>query len=166
VSRRKAGLYSIPETLGQALYHLVHHSPQSVAAQAEQLHLSPQFIYNIGNPNLEVEGVAYPLKHLVPHTRLTRNFVVVDFIESQLGRVGVFLPSVEGVVAPATAENLPASVCRLMQEIGDVARESTQRLHDRELSHEDRLQLQKEVHDVLQLAAQILAALKEAASDA
>lgn len=159
-SRRKAALFSVPETLGQALYQLVHNSPQSVAVQAERLNLSPQFVYNIGNPNLETEGVAYPLKHLLPHTALTMNFVVLDFIEQQLGRVGVTLPSIEGVVQPATADNLPAYICGLMSEIGDVARESSARLADGALSHEDRVQLQKEVQDVLQRAAQIAEALK------
>ena len=159
-SRRKAALFSVPETLGQALYQLVHNSPQSVAVQAEQLNLSPQFVYNIGNPNLESEGVAYPLKHLIPHTRLTQNFIVLDCLEQQVGRVGVTLPSVEGAVQPATVDNLPAYICQLMSEIGDVARESAARLADGALSHEDRVRLQKEVQDVLQRAAQIAEALK------
>lgn len=161
-TRRKAAAFSSPpETLRQALYQLVHQSGVSFERLAEAAQVkSPSYLYNASNPNLEEEAHHAQMRWLVPLTLTARNFVVIDFIEQQLGRVGVMLPTVDGPVAPATLENLPAYVCHLMSEIGDVARESSARLADGDLSHEDRLQLQKEVRDVLQNATQILQALK------
>ncbi len=161
-TRRKAGAFSSPpETLRQALYQLVHQSGVSFDRLADAAQVrSPSYLYNASNPNLEEEAHHAQMRWLVPLTQASRNFVVVDFIEQQLGRVGVMLPTVEGAVAPATPENLPAYVCHLMAEIGDVARESSTRLADGDLSHVDRLQIEKEVRDVLQRAAQILEALK------
>lgn len=161
-TRRKAGAFSSPpETLRQALYQLVHQSGVSFdrLAEAAQVKTS-SYLYNAANPNLEEEAHHAQMRWLVPLTQTSRNFVVIDFIEHQLGRVGVMLPTVDGPVAPATPENLPAYVCHLMAEIGDVARESSARLADGDLSHVDRRQIEKEVRDVMQKATQILQALK------
>jgi len=157
-SRRKSALFSTPETLGQALYCLVHDSRHSVAAQAEQLHLSPQFVYNIGNPNLESEGVAYPLKHLIPHTRLTGNFVVLDFIEAQLGRVGIPLPAHEGAGEGAVT---PMCVLRLTAEFGDVARAFEHSLQDGQFSAAEVAACKKELYELGQKVAELLAKLEQ-----
>lgn len=161
-TRRKAGAFSsLPETLRQAFYQLVHQSGVSIAALAEAAGIQTlSYLYNAANPNLEGESHRPQLHWLVPLTLKSGNYVVMDFLEHQVGRVGVMLPTVDGSVAPATPENLPTYVCHLMAEIGDVARESSARLADGDLSHVDRLQIEKEVRDVMQKAAQILVAMK------
>ena len=158
-SRRKSALFSTPETLGQALYCLVHDSPQSVKAQAELLNLSSQFVYNIGNPNLEADGVAYPLKHLIPHTQLTQNFVVVDFIEQALGRVGIPLPAHEGAGEGAVT---PMCVLALAKEFGDAVRALEQALaNDGQVRGGEVVECRRELYELLQKGTELWARLHE-----
>lgn len=148
-SRRKAGLFSVPDTLGQALYQLVHSSPQSVAVQAELLNLSPQFVYNIGNPNLAHEGVAYPLKHLIPHTQLTKNRVVVDFIERQLGYVAVPVVQQLDLYRPVS---MRIDLLGVATEFGEAAAALRKGLADGKMSPVETKRFRKELWDVIQEA--------------
>lgn len=157
---RKESPVSIPRTLREAFYLLVHQSGVAVDSLAEEVGVKPAYLYNTANLHLEEDGFHPQLRWLIALTRRTNNFIVLDFIEQQVGRVGVFLPTCQGAVEPATAENLPAYVCRLMKEIGDVARVSEQRLGDHDLSEEDRVRIRKEVQDVIQKAVQIDVALR------
>ena len=159
MSRRKPALFSSPRTLREAIYELVHHSSMPAKAQADELNVSYSYLCNAANPHLE--HFEYQLRLLIPQTRMTGNLVVMDFLNWSVGQIGVCRPSCTGPVSPATAATLPAYVCRLMEEIGDVARESRARTGDGVLSPEDRLGIRKEVQDVLQKAAQIDMALEE-----
>jgi hypothetical protein len=149
VSRRKAALFSVPETLNQALYQLVHNSPQTVAMQAEQLNLSRQFIYNIGNPNLAEDGVAYPLKHLIPHTQFTKNLVAVDFIERELGRVAVPVVQQLELYRPTF---MRIDLLGIATEFGEAAAALKKGLADGKMSHTETKRFRKELWDVIQEA--------------
>jgi len=160
--RRKAALFSIPETLGQALYQLVHDSPQSVSVQAELLNLSPQFVYNIGNPNLAQDGVAYPLKHLIPHTQLTKNRVVIDFIEQQLGCVAV--PVVQQLdlfrARLGFADNAAVQLARVAKELGELAGEVERSIADTKLVPAEAKRIRKEGWDLIRQTVLLIEELK------
>lgn len=154
-TRRKAELFSSPETLGQALYQLVHNSPQSVAQQAELLNLSSQFIYNIGNPNLEVEGITYPLKHLLPHTKLTKNRVVIDFIERQLGCVAV--PVMDQLHLFRSTGDLRDDFLQVVREVGELSASIERGLSgDGEISEQEWKGIEKEGWDLIRQTALLL----------
>lgn len=161
MNSRKPPLISTPATFREALYLMVEHCGVKVEGQAAHLHVHPSYLYNAANPHRDEDGPHYQARLFVPHIQLTQSFVALDWIEQAVGRVAVFLPSATpGAVEPATADNLPTYVCRLMQEIGDVARVSGERLGDRDLSAADRLRIRKEVRDVIQKAVQIDVALQ------
>jgi hypothetical protein len=159
--RIPTGDSSQPQTLREALHVMVHESAMPAKQQADELGISYSYLCNAANVHLDGQGFDYQLRHLIPHTRMTDNYAAADFLERAWGRVGVFLPSLKaGAVPPATVENLPTYLCRLMKEIGDVARVSEQRLGDHDLSEEDRVRIRKEVQDVIQKAVQIDVALR------
>jgi len=161
LSRRKAALFSIPETLGQALYQLVHNSPQTVAVQAELLNLSPQFVYNIGNPNLEADGITYPLKHLVPHTKLTKNRVVMDFIERQLGYVAVpVVNQLDLYRANLLTSSISGDMLEVAQELGEAAAAIQQSIRDGKLTLHEAKRCRKELWDLVRCAVVLHEELK------
>jgi hypothetical protein len=161
VSRRKAALFSAPETLGQALYRLVHNSPQTVAMQAELLNLSPQFVYNIGNPNLESDGVTYPLKHLVPHTKLTKNRVVVDFIERQLGYVAVpVVNQMDLYRSSVLTSSISGDMLEVTKELGEAAAAIQQSIRDGKLTLAEAKRCRKELWDLVRCAVLLHEELK------
>lgn len=161
LSRRKAALFSIPETLGQALYQLVHNSSQPVAMQAELLNLSPQFVYNIGNPNLESDGVTYPLKHLVPHTKLTKNRVVMDFMERQLGYVAVpVVNQLDLYRASALTSSISADMLEVATELGEAAAAIQHSIRDGHLAVAEAKRCRKELWDLVRCAVVLHEELK------
>lgn len=155
--RRKAALFSTPETLREALYPLVHHSPLSVEQQADQLGLSPSYIYNAANPNLDNDGFHYQLRHLVPHTKLTGNTVVVDFIERQLGRVAV---PVQDSIAPLSPDHARMDLLAITKELGDVASVMQASLADDALTAAEGRKVRKELWDLITEAVKLHEALR------
>lgn len=147
-------------TLNDALDALIHQSALPPKAQADQLGIGYSRL--VACTEDSAEWAYHHTRWVVPQTRMTGNFVLMDYLEQQLGRVGVFLPSLKaGAVPPATFENLPIFICRLMTEIGDVAKVSSEWTADRDLSAADRARIRKEVQDVIQRAVQIEVALTQ-----
>jgi len=147
--------------LGQALYQLVHNSPQTVAVQAELLNLSPQFVYNIGNPNLEADGITYPLKHLVPHTKLTKNRVVMDFIERQLGYVAVpVVNQLDLYRANLLTSSISGDMLEVAQELGEAAAAIQQSIRDGKLTLHEAKRCRKELWDLVRCAVVLHEELK------
>lgn len=114
---RKAPLVSTPRTLREALYLLVEHSGMKVEAQAEQLGVHPSYLYNASNPHREHDGPHYQARLLVPHVRCTGNFVALDWIEQQLGRVAILLPAPRG----GRAFHVHQGMLALTKELGQAA---------------------------------------------
>jgi len=155
-SRRKAELFSCPETLGEALYQLVHNSPQPVSEQAKLLNLSPQFVYNCANPNLAVEGVAYPLKHLIPHTQLTKNRVVIDFIEQQLGYVAVAVnPQPDLFRRSVLTSSVSGDMLCIAKEMGEASAAIQKSIRDGKLTTTESKKCRKEIWDLVQCAVRL-----------
>ncbi len=147
-TRRKPDWFSHPDTLKQALYRLVHQSSLTVEQQAEQLGLSPSYVYNAANPNLD-ETHHYQLRHLIPHTTLTRNLCVVDFIEQQLGRVAV--PVVQQMdLFRSTAVRI--DLLSVATEFGEAAASLKRGLADGNLTPTETKLFRKELWDLIREA--------------
>ena len=157
-ARRKAELFYPPKTLREALYALVHRSPLSVPEQASELDLSPSYLYNAANPNLDADGPHYQLRHLVRHTQLNQNYIVIDQMEAALGRVAIPLPAGEASAAPVT----PKCVLRLAKEFGDVARECEAALADDDrIDRAEAVRCRQELYELLQKGAELWRRLEQ-----
>lgn len=148
VTRRKPEWFSHPDTLKQSLYQLVHQSPLSVEQQAEQLGLSPSYVYNAANPNLD-ETFHYQLRHLIPHSKLTRNLCVVDFIEQQLGRVAVPVVQQLDLYRPAS---MRIDLLGVATEFGEAAAALRKGLTDGKMTPAETKRFRKELWDVIREA--------------
>lgn len=151
VSRRKPDWFSHPDTLKQSLYRLVHQSPLTVEQQADQLGLSPSYVYNAANPNLD-DTFHYQLRHLIPHTKLTRNLCVVDFIEQQLGRVAVPVVQQLDLYRPAS---MRVDLLGVATEFGEAAAALKKGLQDGKMSPAETKRFRKELWDVIREAVQV-----------
>lgn len=150
---RKAPLYPIPRSLREALYAMVHRSDCPAKVQAEELGVSLSYLENAANPNLEGEGWNYQLRLLVPHTRMTRNFAVLDYIEQALGRVAVpVIPPASPLAPKATIELLSGHVLGVAKELGEAAQVIERSVRDRKLDAEEARRCQKEMWDLVQQA--------------
>lgn len=169
--RKPAKFSDPPRTLREAVQYMIHDSELSIESQAEHLGIKPQTLYNYGNPNLEEDGHHYPLKHLLPHMRLTENPVVLRYLAHQLGfalvpvqakhKPGVKLPEIR------TPEALLRQLARVTKELGDISRTMLKDLCDGDASIEDARRGHKETWDLIEQAAVLaheLAAIMERAA--
>lgn len=147
-TRRKPDWFSTPDTLRQALYQLVHQSTLTVEQQADQLGLSPSYIYNAANPNLD-DAFHYQLRHLIPHTKLTGNPCVVNFIEQQLGRVAVPVVQQMELYRPAS---MRIDLLGVATEFGEAAAALKKALADGKMTPAETKRFRKELWDVIQEA--------------
>ena len=157
MTTRKAAPSSIHSTLREALADLVHRSDLKAGAQAEFLGISYSYLCNAANPNLDGQGFDYQLRLLIPHTTLTSNFSVLDFLEQAVGRVA-FAP-------PADRRRLPADLRQglllITKELGEAVAALERGLKDGKLSAGEVAMCRKELFDVCTAAMSEMRALGE-----
>ncbi len=158
MTSRKAGLFSNPTSLREALYDMVHRSKGPAKAQAEELGISYSYLCNAANPNLEGEGFDYQLRLLIPHTRITHNFAALNFIEQSLGRVAIHLPK----ATPSTGD-LVKEFSRTTSEFSDIAHEIGEALQDNRITESEYRRLEKESWELIRQTILLLEKVKEAA---
>ena len=162
--RRKPDLFSSPGTLREALYAVVHRSTKPAKVQAEELNISYSYLCNAANPNLEGEGFDYQLRYLLPHTRMTGNFAVVNFIERALGRVGIPILGRRALPRSERQATVDRELLGVAKELGDAAAEVQRCLKDGSLSPAEAHRCRKEVWELIEQAAvvyQVLEACEE-----
>ncbi len=88
------------KTLKEALYATIHSGRYPISRLAEELDMAESYLYRVALPESEdlndrraQSGVRFPLKKLVPLTRFTRDFQILDVVEFQCGRVAVPIPT-------------------------------------------------------------------------
>lgn len=143
----------LPETLQEALYELVHHSDGfPMKAQAEFIEKATTTLNNAAGG---VEGARFDALWLLKLTGRARNFVAMDFMEAQLGRVAVTVD----VTVPAGA-TLQAGALRVVKELGDACGEITKALDPKRprgsaISGDEKARIKKETYELLQEAARL-----------
>ncbi len=146
------------QTLEDALYDLTHHSDVPAKAQAEALGVSYQRLVNscVGSSS---ETAHHPTRFIVPQTLLTRNYVLLDYIERQVGRVAFTLPEVQ---MNDTAENCRVRIMRITRELGDVAGTAEKGFaDDGRLSLKEKAACEKEAYDLVVEAVKYLQMMKK-----
>ncbi len=105
-------------TYDEAVYEVVHHSIIPPKQIADALGIGESTLYNAANPHMSETTLGR--KHIIPITRLTHNFAILDYMEHACGRVAFEIPRVDGSFSEVARE---ASVAterfgRLLCEIG------------------------------------------------
>ncbi len=91
-----------PTTYNEAVYSAVHRSSVPPKMIADHLGISESTLYNAANPNSEEPQL--PRKHIVPLTRFTKNFAILDYFEHAVGRVAFEIPSFAGSFSSVARE--------------------------------------------------------------
>lgn len=158
MTTRKPAADSLPRTLREALYELVHRSPVPAKVQAEELGISYSYLCNAANLNLEGEGFDYQLRQLLPHTRLTGNVVVMDFLERSLGRVAMRLPA----AAPPPLAEVVLALGRASQEFGELVEAVGAAVRDGRIDAAEYARLQQEGWELIRKTVLLLESARPA----
>lgn len=107
-----------PKTYNEAVYEVVHHSNIPPKQIADALGVGESTLYNAANPHMDEPTLAR--KHIIPITRLTRNYAILDYMEHACGRVGFEIPRCGGSFSEVAREAAVATerFGRLLHEIG------------------------------------------------
>lgn len=165
MTMRKAAKFSDPpRTLRESIQYMIHDSDVSVEIQAEHLGIKHQTLYNYGNPNLEEDGHHYPIKHLLPHMRLTENAVVLRYLAHQLGyalvpvqakhKPGVALPTIR------TPEKILRQLGKVSREFGQASAAACRAMEDDKITRAEADRTIKEVWDLVEESAVLIHELK------
>lgn len=148
---RKGSPNSSRDTLRDALYDMIHGSAIPAKVQAEELNIGYSYLCNAANADLP--GFEYQLRLIIPHTRLTRNFAALDYIERQLGRVGVPVSPLDCVADGLSCQALAKAMLVTTKEMGEAAAAANRALADGKLRSGEIARCKKELWDLIQQAA-------------
>ena len=150
-------------SLKDALHQTIHRHPRlSVAAIAEEIGMAESYLYRAALPDPDTDGpdasgVRFPLKKLVPLIRTTNNFLALDYMERQLGRVAIPLPD-----TPESLESLHAKVTAAISEFSDVMKKYALSIADGKVSSSEADDLECEAYEAIQAIHNLVVAVKEA----
>jgi len=146
-------------TLKSILYEIIHKHPEKSLEQlAEEVGMSPSYLTraalpdkdDVENPDLAT-GCRFPLKKLIPITRASGDFRLLDHIESALGRVAFELPKNRPGM-----EKLYAELSKSIKEFGELVRVIGDSMDDGKITAAEREQCKKEGYDLIQAVALLL----------
>lgn len=115
-----------PTTYDEAVYDMVHKSNVFPKQLADALGIGESTLYNAANPHMPETSLAR--KHIIPATRLTKNFAILDYMEHACGRVAFEIPKVGNsfsevaMEAAAATEHFGALLRRLGEALGNDGR--------------------------------------------
>jgi len=148
----KAIYHKLVKTLKQATYDTIHHHPTlSVEAIAEQMGMSASYLYRSATLDPDTDGpdasgVRFPLKQLIPLTRVTGDYQVLDLIEFTLGRIAIPLPQ----PGKGSTTDMQTKALNAVVEFGDLIREINFSITDGNISEEDRRRIEREGREAVQ----------------
>lgn len=130
-----------PRSLKEALYETIHGYRHGVEALAEELNMTKSYLYRSALPDEDERdsGVRFPLKQLIPLTRATGDFRVLNYIERSLHRITVPYPA-----QVARPETLQRDAIKAAAEFGEMMSEIHARCGDGELTRKDRERIFRE----------------------
>ena len=142
-------------TLKDCLYQTLHRNKKPLKLIAEEVGMSENYLYRAALPDLDESetgtGCRFPLNKLIPVTRSTDDFTVLDFIEHSLGRVAFPLP--------APNSNL-SDACRLtmisVREFGQLMAEMEVAMADGAICETEKTRIRKEGYDAVQAIVNLL----------
>lgn len=149
----------VNRSLKEALHATIHKNRKSVAAIAEEIGMSENYLYRAALPDQEMDGQGtgcrFPLKGLVPLVRATSDFQVLDYIERILGRVAIVLPTGDGDFAEISRRSM-----RAIGEFGELMQEIDKSLDDGKITASELEMIEKEGYEAVQAIMAMLSVIK------
>ena len=153
----------VPGTIKDALHNTIHrHDSLTVEAIAEQLNMTPSYLYRAALPDPDTDGpnasgVRFPLKQLVPLIKVTGDYQVLDTIEQLLGRVAVPV----ALNSSVTIKELQVSAINAASEFGEVMKEINDSIKDNKITDDERERIEKESWQAIQAIMQVIMSCRQ-----
>lgn len=157
---RKITDFSGHDTLKDAVDFVIHHSPIAPKAQAAELNVSLSLFYGYAD---HAQPDHYPARLIVPHARCTGNAAVLQFLNHQLGYVGVRLADLRLAADPGKQLGLfQQTMLAVVREMGEAAGAIERSLKDGKLTEREARVCRKECLDLIDHAVLLHEQLKAA----
>jgi hypothetical protein len=80
------------QTIKTVLYQTIHRSKKSVEQIADEMGISASYLYRAGLP-VDESGVKFPVEHLTPLVKATKNPAILEHLASLNGYILVKVPN-------------------------------------------------------------------------
>lgn len=140
-------------TLKDVLHRVVFDNELSPRQLAEQLGVSYSMLTNAANP--ELEDFKFAARHLIPLTKLTKDYRLLDFIESSCGRVSFSLPE-----SPRQLADVDKLITRNIQQFGQALNDIGAALEDGVVDDVEIKRIELDLLDQVRTAMALLETLK------
>lgn len=144
-------------TLRDSLHDTIFNSGRPAKQIADELGISYSYLASAGNPNLE--EFHFQLRHLIPLTKSTRNFEVIDHIERTLGRVAFTVPNL------TSTTEVTAETANIVREAGHLLTEMAQALADGRVQSQEWPAIARECEHVITAVCRLREAAKREAAE-
>jgi hypothetical protein len=142
-------------TLKEALYQTIHRSNKPLKQIADELGISANYLARAALPDQEESetgtGCNFPLKKLIPLTKASGDFSVLDYLEWAVGRVAFTLPREECDLADLSRLSMKS-----VKEFGDLMGELDSDLGNGKIDPEEIPRLRKEGQEAIQAIVNLL----------
>ena len=143
-------------TLEEGIYETAHHSNTPLKAIAAELDMSISSLTRAGLPRHSDSWASFPSHKINPLIRVTNNFLMLDILEQNAGRVGVSLPPVGGAPTSDVCRQTMAAV----REFGELVAEVEKSLADNNIRRSECARIEKEGYEAVQAIMTLITACK------
>jgi hypothetical protein len=147
-------------TLKDNLYRTIHRNKKPLKVIAEEIGMSENYLTRAALPDSEESdtgtGCRFPLNKLIPLIKATDDYGVLDFVEKELGRVGVVLPNHK----QKTVKDICRLTMKAVREFGEFVGEIEKSLGDQTLDEKEYERIQQEGYQAMQIISSLMSACK------
>jgi hypothetical protein len=147
-------------TLKDCLYKTIHRNNKPLKVIAEEIGMSENYLTRAALPDSEESdtgtGCRFPLNKLISLIKATGDFGVLDWIERNLGRVGVVLPNHKH----KTVKDICRLTMKAVKEFGEFVGEIEKSLSDQTLDQKEYERIQEEGYQAMQVISSLMSACK------
>lgn len=147
------------DSLNDAIYDMVHHSSMPAKAQSDLLGVSYS---RLANSCIEsAEWAHHHTRWVVPQTLGTRNYILLDYLEMQVGRVAVPVSNQPDLFrSSALTSSISSDMLMVAKELGEAASAIQQSIRDGQLTISEAKRCRKELWDLVRAAVLLHEELK------
>jgi len=140
-------------TLKDVLHRVVHESRLTPRQLAEEVGMSYSMLCNAANPDLP--EFKFAARHIIPITRATGDYRLIDYLEASVGRVAFSLPELSGELV-----NLQKLISETVQLFGKALGDIGDALRDNKIDQVEIKRIERGLHDQVRTAMRLLEVLK------
>jgi hypothetical protein len=148
-------------TLQEALYETIHKSKKPLKLIAEEIDMSQSYLTRSCLPTKDDldtgTGCNFPLRKLIPLTKATNKYLILDVLEHGVGRCGIIL-------TPPGKLSI-SDICKLAmhsaKEFGELAGEVEAAIFDEEVTAEECKKITREGYHTIQAILSLMMSCKD-----